>query len=104
MRFADPNALLTARQLAQALSVLPQLVNRWHTKGYLNAAGERVYLTEAGRNDKGERLFRYIDAAIAEATTGNSAKSYRKVSKRRGTWAELDRNTGGTAGQPAYAA
>lgn len=83
MRFADPNALLTARQLAEALGVTQQLVNYWHTDGYLNAAGERVFLDSPKRNRKGARLFRYIDAAVAEATTGASAKSYRRVSTPR---------------------
>jgi hypothetical protein len=91
---ANPNAELTARQLAAALDVTPQLVNRWHTDGYLNRAGERVYLAAVGRNRLGHRLFRYLDGAIAEAATRQSPKSYRKPVRRpasgAGSWAERD--------------
>lgn len=84
---ADPNAKLTARELGLALGVSPQLVNRWHTDGYLNADGERVYLVEAGRNWRGHRQFRYLDGAKAEAATRRSPKSYRKPRD----WAALNR-------------
>ena len=87
---ANPDAELTARELATALGVSPQLVNRWHTYGWLNADRERVYLPEAGRNRKGERLFRYIDGVRAEAATRRSPKSYRKP---RRDWDALNRKT-----------
>lgn len=94
-RRANPDAKLTARQLATALGVSPQLVNRWHTDGYLNHNGERVYLPSVGRNWKGHRLFRYLDGAIAEAVTRQSPKSFRKPLRRPATgpnsWAERDR-------------
>lgn len=86
---ANPNAKLTARQLGLALGVSPQLINRWHTDGYLTAKGERVYLPEVGRNWKGHRLFRYLDGAKAEAATSKSPKSYRNP--RVVDWAALDR-------------
>ncbi|MEV1013761.1 hypothetical protein AB0I89_23710 [Micromonospora sp. NPDC049801] len=87
---ANPDAKLTAAQLALALGVTPQLVNTWHTDGYLNADGERVYLTEAGRNWKGHRLFRYLDGAKAESATRRSPRSYRKPRPGR-DWDALDR-------------
>lgn len=87
---ANPDAKLTARQLAHALGVTPQLVNTWHTDGYLTPTGERVHLPEVGRNWKGHRLYRYLDGAKAEAATRRSPKSFRKP---RGQWAELDRNS-----------
>ncbi|MBM0235947.1 hypothetical protein JNW88_00395 [Micromonospora sp. ATA32] len=84
---ADPNAKLTAKELAVALGVSPQLVNRWHTDGYLNRDGERVFLSEAGRSWRGHRLFRYLDGAKAEGATRRSPKSFRKPRD----WAALDR-------------
>jgi phytoene/squalene synthetase len=87
---ANPDAELTARELATALGVSPQLVNRWHTYGWLDADRNRVYLAEVGRNRKGERLFRYIDGVRAEAATRRSPKSYRKP---RGGWSDLNRKT-----------
>lgn len=87
---ANPDAKLTAAQLALALNVTPQLVNTWHTDGYLNADGERVHLPEAGRNWKGHRLFRYLDGAKAEAATRRSARSYRKPRPAR-DWDTLNR-------------
>lgn len=84
---ADPNAKLTAAELAAALGVSPQLVNRWHTDGYLNRDGDRVFLPLADRNWRGHRRFRYIDGAKAEAATRRSPKSYRKPRD----WAALDR-------------
>lgn len=86
---ADPHAKLTAAQLGQVLGVSPQLVNYWHTDGYLTPDGERAHLPEAGRNWKGHRLFHYIDGAKAEAATRRSEKSFRKP--RRTDWADLDR-------------
>lgn len=77
---ADPDAKLTARELALALGVTPQLVNTWHTTGYMNRDGVRVYLPEVGRNRKGHRQFRYIDGVRAEACTRRSPSSYRKAS------------------------
>ncbi|MET8278262.1 hypothetical protein [Micromonospora sp. NPDC005174] len=86
---ANPDAKLTAAQLALALNVTPQLVNTWHTDGYLTN-GERVYLPEAGRNWKGHRLFRYLDGAKAEAATRQSPRSFRKPCAVR-DWDALDR-------------
>lgn len=75
---ADPDTPLTAKELALALGVSPQLVNRWHTDGYLNRDGEHVCLPMADRNRRGHRRFRYLDGARAEAATRRSAKSFRK--------------------------
>ncbi|WP_431728600.1 hypothetical protein [Verrucosispora sp. TAA-831] len=95
---ANPDAKLTARQLALALGVTPQLVNTWHTDGYLTPGGDRVYLPEAGRNWKGHRQFRYLDAAKAEAATRRSARSHRKP-RTAEEWAETDRNASQVAGR-----
>lgn len=84
---ADPDAKLTATELAVAVGVSPQLVNRWHTDGYLNADGERVFLPLADLNWRGHRRFRYLDGAKAEAATRRSPKSFRKPRD----WAALDR-------------
>lgn len=84
---ADPNAKLTARELAVALGVSPQLVNTWHTDGYVNRDGERVFLPMVDRNWKGHRRFRYLDGAKAEAETRRSRHSFRKPRD----WAALDR-------------
>jgi hypothetical protein len=97
---ADPNAKLTAKELATALGVSPQLVNRWHTDGYLDAAGQRVFLAEADRNWRGHRRFRYLDGAKAEAATRRSPKSFRKP-RRVGDWAALDRKPNQSAMQVA---
>ncbi|WP_433460713.1 hypothetical protein [Micromonospora sp. CA-248212] len=86
---ANPDAKLTAAQLALALGVTPQLVNTWHTDGYLTN-GERVYLPEVGRNWKGHRLFRYLDGAKAESATRRSPRSYRKPRAIR-DWDALNR-------------
>lgn len=88
---ANLDAKLTARELGLALGVTPQLVNRWHTDGYLDRDGERVWLPEAGRNWRGHRLFRYLDGAKAEAATRRSPKSFRSGSRDTSGWAELDR-------------
>ena len=84
---ANPDAKLTARELALALGVSPQLVNTWHTDGYVNRDGVRVYLPLADRNWQGHRRFRYIDGAKAEAATRRSPHSVRKPRD----WAALDR-------------
>ncbi|MFG1659064.1 hypothetical protein ACGFIY_21280 [Micromonospora chersina] len=84
---ADPDAKLTAAELGKALGVSAQLVNRWHTEGYLNRDGMRVFLPMADRNWRGHRRFRYLDGAKAEAATRRSPKSYRK----QRDWAALDR-------------
>lgn len=94
---ADPNAKLTARELATALGVSPQLVNRWHTDGYLNRDGERVFLPLADRDWRGHRRFRYLDGAKAEAATRRSPKSFRKLRD----WAALDRKPTGKLARTA---
>lgn len=87
----DPDTRLTAKELALALGVSPQLVNRWHTDGYLNRDGEHVYLPMADRNRRGHRRFRYLDGARAEAATRRSPKSFRKPNG----WAEVNRKPPG---------
>lgn len=87
----NPNAELTAKQLAFVLGVSPQLVNHWHTDGYRTPDGQHVHLPEAGRNRQGHRLFRYLDGAKAEAATRQSPKSYRKPGRSVADWAALDR-------------
>lgn len=84
---ADPDAKLTAAELGKVLGVSAQLVNRWHTEGYLNRDGVRVFLPMVDRNWRGHRRYRYLDGAKAEAATRRSPKSYRK----RRDWAALDR-------------
>jgi hypothetical protein len=98
---ADPGAKLTACELATALGVSPQLVNRWHTVGYLAGDGERVFLAEAGRNWRGHRLFRYLDGARAEAATRRSPRSFRKSGRPAADWAALDRKPSQSALQVA---
>jgi hypothetical protein len=98
---ADPEAKLTARELATALKVSPQLVNTWHRDGYLNGDGERMFLPEAGRNWRGHRLFRYLDGARAEAATRRSPRSFRKSGRPATDWAALDRKPNQSALQVA---
>lgn len=98
---ADPQAKLTARELATVLKVSPQLVNTWHRDGYLNGDGERMFLPEAGRNWRGHRLFRYLDGAKAEAATRRSPRSFRKPGRPGVDWAALDRKPGGVPAQVA---
>lgn len=85
-----PDALLPAFLLARRLGVSRQLVNYWHKNGKLNQAGE-------GKD--GRPLFRFLDGAELEAAMRANPRSHRKPG-----WDLRDRNTGGTAGRPAYAA
>lgn len=80
MRQPNPDAKLTARQLATVLGVSPQLVNRWRTFGWIDpVTKERRYLQVADRNTVGDRRYRYLDGAQAEAATRKSDKSFRKT-------------------------
>lgn len=77
----DPDALLTASQLAALFQVTVAAVCNWVSRGYRNADGETEHLKPArdsrGRVIKDSRgciLYRLLDAAKAEAATSKAAR------------------------------
>jgi hypothetical protein len=89
-RLNGPDALLPAFLLARRLGVSRQLINSWVKANKLTPACEAA---------DGRPLYRYLDAAVLEAKMRANPRSHRKPQ-----WDDRDRNSGGTSGQPAYAA
>lgn len=87
---SDPYALLPAFMLAEKLGVTKQLIYYWRKSGKLSPAAEGM---------DGRPLYRLLDGQRLEARMRNNPRS-----SRGKHWADRDRNTGGTTGQPAYAA
>lgn len=66
--------LITATEAARRLQVTVAAVTNWATRGYRSETGEKVVLPVRGLNERGHKLYRFIDVALAERATREHAK------------------------------
>ena len=75
-------AAYTASQAAQRLHVKRPTVHMWHTRGWLDAQGERHHLTLVGFDANGARLYDENELLDAERDTRRKAQRSHRASRR----------------------
>lgn len=75
-------AAYTARQAAQRLRVTRATIHMWHTRGWLDAQGERQHLTPIGTAANGATLFDENELLDAERDTRRKAQRSHRASRR----------------------
>lgn len=63
---------MTVKAAAEMAGVTPQAIHNWITRGYLDAEGQRVYLTE--HKEAGRRYVILLHVLLAEAATASRGR------------------------------